>query len=544
MRDDLQQGVVGHVRGREHWVSIVLIAVVGCLANPSTSIRSASSTEPLSGTYVLDTDDSLLGDTILAVRILSLGDGAQDSVVGVWERVDTTTPEFATRLSADTTHSYPSTRALIGGRLGATIDLDWTLTPTEVAKFRGTIQGDSLVGVLNVGTRAGHAVLRRLDLDSTLARLDPLDGWFDPGNRAVIALRLDDTRDSDRTLIAELERRQLKADIAVITQRIGTRIFLSWQEIGDLDRRGFGIVGHSRLHQAGGMSLGRFAWEVVGSKNDLVSHGLDPRWFAIVGSWTGPSYLDSTQQLRRARARVLRRYFDGTLAWVYLVPTAIPVPDSEDYGLSHINCDHFIVRNVMANIREAILRHGYLELSYHSYLADKSLVLPVWDSLALLRDQGVIVLASSAVGSRAARDGAPALIAAGGGPLESRNVALSEDAAGACLATAETLDSSAIALAPHCTVTVRLHQPPRGVAVALEAVWSVDSGTDTLALTLRDAADPSRSNSHKCVVTARESFCTVRLGVSRARSDVIAEARHLGSLSAGAFLKRSAVLVQ
>jgi len=444
----------------------------------------------------------------------------------------------------DRTAVDSATGVLLGSREGDGIRLEWMLGPSRQANFEGVVQGDSIVGLLEDGGRIGYAGLRALSLDSSVTPLEPLTGWFDPGDKAVIVLRLDDTRDSDRALFPELEHRQLKADFAVITGRVGTPTFLSWEEVGLLERAGFGIVAHSRLHQPGPLTLARFAWEAVGAKNDLVKHGFDVRWFAIPGSWTGESYLDSVPKIHRARGRLLRRYFEGTLAWVYDVPQDIPVPDTLDYGLSHINCDHFVVRNVMANIRLAIRRHGYLELTYHSYLADKSLLLPVWDSLALLRDQGVIVLASSAVGSHAAHDGAPALIAAGGGPLGSRNVALSEDAPGACKTTAATLDSAATALDPGCGLRVRVRRPPRGTAVAIEAGWVADSGTDTLTLTLRDAADPLRWNSRSCVAGASQTYCTVRLGVAHSRSDVIAEAKLSGAIPGHAFLKRSAVLVQ
>ena len=360
----------------------------------------------------------------------------------------------------------------------------------------------------------------------------------------MIVLRLDDTRDSDRALVRELKSRQLKADFAVITQRIGTPLFLTWQEIADLQRDGFGLVAHSRLHQPGRMDLGRYAWETVGAKNDLMAHGFDVRWFAIVGSWTGESYLDSVSKVHRARGRLLRRYFEGTLAWVYTVPQDVPVPDSLAYGLSHINCDHFIVRDVMANIRLAIRRRGYLELSYHSYLADKSLLLPVWDSLASLRDQGLIVLTSSAVGSHAAHDGAPALVAAGGGSMGSRTVALSEDVPGACRATAATLDSAAIALGRGCAIRAQLRRPPRGTAVVVEATWAGDAGKDTLILSLTDVTDRRRSTSRSCVARPSASYCAVRLGVGPVQSDVVAEARRIGSGTGRALLTRAAVLIQ
>jgi len=507
---------------------VLLGELAGCLDLPS----AARSAKPLSGTYVLGTErDALLGDTLLALKIERFADRARDTIVGTWVRVDATSVDGATGV-------------VLGRRVGDAIHLEWTLGPARRADFDGVLQADSMVGVLEDGERTEYAALHALSLDSSLSQLEPVAGWFDPGERAVIVLRLDDTRDSDRALFPALDQRQLKADFAVITQRVGTPTFLTWEEIGLLERAGFGLVAHSRLHEPGSITLGRFAWEAVGAKNDLMAHGFDVRWFAIVGSWTGQSYLDSVSKVHRARGRLLRRYFEGTLAWVYTVPEDIPVPDTLVYGLSHINCDHFAIRNVMANIRLAIQRRGYLELTYHSYLADKSLLLPVWDSLATLRDRGLIVLASSAVGSRAAHDGAPALIAAGGGPLGSRNVALLEDAPGACGATAATLDSAATALDPDCTARVRLRRPPRGTAVAIEAGWVADSGKDTLTLTLRDAADPRRSNSRSCVARASETYCTVRLGVSQSQTDVIAEARRAGSLPGRAYLKRPAVLIQ
>src|SRR5437667_2858272 len=446
------------------WLLVLVAELVGCLADSPTGSPSGSHTHQISGTYVLETGDSILGDWLLAVRIDRPTESTRDTIVGSWNRVASTLPDS-------------STGVVLGTATDGTVHLEWTLGPAQPATFEGLVQDDSIVGVFKLGARVYPSALLPLDLDSSVPPLESLAGWFDPGNRAVVVLRLDDTRDSDRALIPELESRQLKADFAVITQRVGTPQFLRWEEIADLQRRGFGLVAHSRWHRAGSMALGRFAWEAVGAKNDLMAHGLDVRWFGIVGSWTGDSYIDSVTKLHRARGRLLRRFFEGTLAWVYTVPQTIPLPDSLAYGLSHINCDHFVVRNVMSNIRLAIQHRAYLELSYHSYLADKSLLVPVWDSLALLRDQGLIVVASSAVGLHAAHDGAPNLLAAGGGPLGSRNVALSEDEPGACRATAGTLDSAAAALDPGCVVRVRLRRPPRGAAVALETNWVAGSRT-------------------------------------------------------------------
>ena len=512
-------------------ILVLLAEVTGCLADPTTGAVGARRLQPISGTYVLETDgDAVLADTLLALRIARLPDNTGDTIVGAWDRVDTTSLDA-------------SSGVLLGTRSGGSIHLEWAFGATQRI-FEGVIQDDSIVGVFKVGARAYPAALLPVNLDSSLQRFESLTGWFDPGDRAVIVLRLDDTRDSDRALIGELKSRQLKADFAVITQRVGTPIFLTWREIAGLQRDGFGLVAHSRLHDPGLMDLGRYAWETVGAKNDLMAHGFDVRWFAIVGSWTGESYLDSVSKVHRARGRLLRQYFEGTLAWVYTVPQTVPVPESLAYGLSHINCDHFVVRDVMANIRIAIQRRGYLELSYHSYLADKSLLLPVWDSLALLRDQGLIVITSSAVGSHAAHDGAPALLAAGGGSLGSRTIALSEDVPGACRETTGTLDSAAIALGRGCTLRAELRRPPRGTAVALEATWSGDAGKDTLVLSLKDVMDGRRSTSRSCVARPSASYCTVRLGVGPVVGDVVAEAKRIGSGTGRALLTRAAVLIQ
>jgi len=485
----------------------------------------------VTGTYVLDVNgDSVLGDTVLSLSLVS-PQGVGGTLIGTWVRVDSVS------------NASPF-NVIAGGNQGSALHLSWLLDADRPAVFDGVRGPAGFVGGLRLGGRAYAATLLPLDPESAAPLPPPVRGWFDPGGRAVVVIRLDDTRDSDRELIPELERLQLKADFSVITQRVNTPQFLTWSELSDLYRRGEGIVAHSRFHLPGPLSVGRFASEVLGSKIDLLSHGFDVRTFAIVGTWLGPSYLDSVPKLRRARGRIIRRYFDGTVAWIYAVPQLIPLADSLRYGISHINCDHFSVRNVMANIRLAIRNAGYVELVYHSYLADKTLLFPVWDSLAMMRDAGQITIVSSAVGVSAARDGAPALRAAGGGPFSSSNVSLVDHFLGACSATAATLDSASIALDPECELHLRLRTPLPATAVAVETLWQPANDQDTLVLTLTDAGDAARTNQRTCIAGQPRTFCTVRLGMSRSGTDVIAAVPRTGGNPGRAVVTRSALSVE
>jgi hypothetical protein len=513
---------------------LVLLCIGACLADP-TDIGSRSQPLPAAlahGRFVIDVaGDSLLRDSLIALGLKSQPSGDHDILIGQWARVDSI-------------GLAPESGSVVGTRSGHHWHLAWVGGGGDSASFDGDETASFVTGQLRVGGGVASGRLLPLDLDSARTNDESLAGWFDPGARAVVAIRVDDSRDSDRTFIPELAQRQLMGEFAIITARVGTPGFLRWNEVIDLENGGYGIVAHSRLHAPGALSLGAFTWEVVGSKSDLLAHGLSARALAIPGVWLGASYLDSFQKIRSARGRLAREFYTATYAWVYPLPQDFPVADSVDLGITHVTADRASLQTTMTAVRAAVNRRAYTQVLFHSYLADKTIMRAVLDSIATLRDQGLVNVVSSVVGLAAQRDGAPKLRSAGGGPLGSSNVSLREAVPGACRATAASLDSTSIALDNNCELWLKVRNPPRGTAVALEGTWTATGPDDSLRLDLIEDPASAHAAAQTCAAAAAPRFCSVRFGVLERNTTVIGVIRRLGDSRGTARLSRAALSIQ
>ena len=81
---------------------IVPVVLGSCLPDRATMAGYPPYAAPLKGTYVLGTQrDSVLRDTLLALRIVRLADGDRDTIVGEWMRVDRTAVNMPTGVLGD-----------------------------------------------------------------------------------------------------------------------------------------------------------------------------------------------------------------------------------------------------------------------------------------------------------------------------------------------------------------------------------------------------------------------------------------------------------
>lgn len=510
---------------------LALLFLAGCLTDPgqlSFPLPPGLTVDQ----FVIDiAGDSLLPDSLVRLDLSIAHSGDHDTLFGTWTRVDAT----------DEAGAFP---LVSGTRRVPHWHLMWFDDSGDSVLFDGDERASVVAGQLRTAGRSASAQLLALHLDSAKTDDESLAGWFDPGPAAVVSIRADDSPDSDRIFIPELAQRQLMGEFAIITKRVGTQGFLRWDEVTGLAAHGYGIVAHSRRHAQGPVSLGSFAWEVAGAKSDLLAHGLYTRAIAIPGVWTGASYLDSVTKAQRARGRLAERFYHDTYAWVYPVPRLIPVPDSMHVGIAHVTADLAPVQTTMTILRAALRQQGYLQVLFHSRVADKENMRILLDSIAEFRDQGLITLVSSSVGLAARRDGAPKLRAAGGGPLRSTNVGLWESRPGACAATAASLDSTWIALDPGCDLWLTLRNPPQGTAAALDGMWRAANAGDSLQLSLAVEGTLHRSDRRTCVSDTAPSFCSVRLGVLQHNTTVAGRVAQGRAAGGRAWLNRFALSIR
>src|SRR5207248_2081365 len=198
-------------------------------------------------------------------------------------------------------------------------------------------------------------------------------------------------------------------------------------------------------------------------------------------------------------------------------------------GVAHITADSMPVQTIMPIIRAAVHQRDYLQVLFHSYKADKVIMRAVLDSIAEIRDQGLITLVSSVVGLAAHRDGAPNLRAAGGGPQNTGNAALRERRWNACDATLSSVDSAWVTLDSGCELWLTLRNPPRGIAVALDGLWSTSSPNDSLELTLASEGNLNDARQNVCLGSSTPTFCSVRRGVLHDKTTVRAIVVFLGA---------------
>jgi len=212
---------------------------------------------------------------------------------------------------------------------------------SQVASAQYQIVGDSAFGAVTYqmsgvvspsyplwGVRGDSAVLLggQLPWPSRVRALDSIPR---------VLLRVDDVPTTDLDFLPRLSTRGLVAELAVPSGFVGRPNRLTWEQIRYWTRRGFGIAAHSRTH--GGASLGGvdFAAEVIGSLQDLASHGLATRVFVQPGTWVDSSYVNTTGKLHNWRGALLKTCSRVFEAYAHYPSQREPVPDSMAFGLGH-----------------------------------------------------------------------------------------------------------------------------------------------------------------------------------------------------------------
>ncbi|MDQ3239564.1 MAG: polysaccharide deacetylase family protein [bacterium] len=99
---------------------------------------------------------------------------------------------------------------------------------------------------------------------------------------ALVTLWFDDAWDTQFTVAYPMmEDMGFKGSIAVPTYAVGTKGYMSWAQMERLAYAKWEIDSHTRTHECdlNNLSTEKANFEVIGSKEDLVSLGYNPDWF-------------------------------------------------------------------------------------------------------------------------------------------------------------------------------------------------------------------------------------------------------------------------
>jgi len=290
-------------------------------------------------------------------------------------------------------------------------EFEWhlALASADSGKMKWQVSGDSAQGVL--WTAHDHT----LEVDSLVGvRISTdlrslLHGASSPAltsdSTPQILLRLDDLPASDRDFVRRLQQRSLVAELAVPTSRVGMYGRPSWDDLRAWQRAGFSIAAHSRTHgSTPNGDLGFFS-EVLGSLDDLCSHGLVPLAFVQPGSWGDSLYFNSSPKLQTWRGSLLRSFTRVFEAYVYLPPITQPAADSVWLGLGHTTIsDGAIQRRVLESWNRALQPRTFSVLVVHTRSLQSPDALDWFlDTLATAHATGRIRVLSSSAEARGER---------------------------------------------------------------------------------------------------------------------------------------------
>ena len=229
---------------------------------------------------------------------------------------------------------------------------------------------------------------------------------FSPGTTAVIVLRLDDGRTSDRAVIPLLEARGLVAEFGMVAGYPGRDFALSWEEIQQLQAHGHEIAAHSFAH--GPLPKTPVDWwrEIVLTRDVFAQHGIFPTTFITPGSWTRPGgspYFTDADSLFDFGIQLLARNYALVESYRWS-SAATPFPWRVDasVGLAHVTLETTTLANALRDLDTRVRYRGGAVYLLHSWRLDTgdgwttATYKEFLDSVVARRDRGLVRVATAA----------------------------------------------------------------------------------------------------------------------------------------------------
>jgi len=273
----------------------------------------------------------------------------------------------------------------------------WTLRTKggEVLRLAYAVAGDTATGALTVTDGTRYPVFGVRFDSAAVGLIAPVLARIASDSVPVVMIRLDDAFGTDRDFIRRLQARGLTAELAIPTRLVGTKGYVTWDELHLWRAGGMGVVAHSRYHRSTAADAQHFVGETVGGLAEMAAHGLPSNIFVQPGTWGDSIYFDSPAKIHTWRGALFRTF--TTVSECYAYPYQLARADSMEIGLSHVTISDGLSERSVRSAWQVALRpnHATVFLVHTFRLKSSDQVDWFLDMVAAAKTQGSVRVVSS-----------------------------------------------------------------------------------------------------------------------------------------------------